>query len=167
MIIVICAVIAVIFGLWYWFSEGHCFEDLIFVLLGGVVGFLVGLLIMLCAQPLFFNAQYDEQLVETVELITLEDNFGVQGSAYLFSTQIDSELKYTYLYNSARGLTTGTIDANDAYLRYDAKSPHIEIYEEHHCNAILDWLFCPGGTFYVIYVPEGSIVTNSYNIDLK
>lgn len=167
MIIVVCAVIAVIFGLWYWVSEGHYFEDLIWVLLCGVAGLLIGFVILLCAQPLFFDAQYDEQLVETVDLIALEDNFGVQGSAYLCSTQIDSELKYTYLYKSTRGLTTGTIDADDAYLRYDAQFPHIEIYEEHHSNAILDWLFCSGGTFYVIYVPEGSIVTNSYNVDLK
>lgn len=122
---------------------------------------------MLCAQPCFFDTKYDEQLVDTIELVTLEDNFGVQGSAYLFSTQIDNELKYTYLYESTRGLTTGTIDADDAYLRDNAENPRIEIYEEHHPNVILDWLFWPGGTFYVIYVPEGSIMTNSYNVDLK
>lgn len=167
MIIIVCIVISIVLGLWYWFSEGHYAEDLIYILLYGSTGLLVGFLIMLCAQPLFFNTQYDEQLVETIELTALEDNFGVQGSAYLFSTQIDSELKYTYLYKSTRGLTTGTIDADDAYLRDDAKSPRIEIYKEHHPNVILDWLFWPGDTFYVIYVPEGSIVTNSYNIDLK
>lgn len=167
MIIVICVGIAVAIGLWFWFLEGHYFEDFIYVLFGSVAGLLVGFLIMLCAQPCFFDTKYDEQLVDTIELVTLEDNFGVQGSAYLFSTQIDNELKYTYLYESTRGLTTGTIDADDAYLRDNAENPRIEIYEEHHPNVILDWLFWPGGTFYVIYVPEGSIVTNSYNVDLK
>lgn len=167
MIIVIFVGIAVAIGLCFWFLEGHCFEDLIYVFFGGVVGLLIGFLVLLCTQFCFSDTKYDEQLVETIELVTLEDNFGVQGSAYLFSTQIDNELKYTYLYESARGLTTGTIDADDAYLRDDTGNPRIEIYEEHHSNAILDWLFCPGGTFYVIYVPEGSIVTNSYNVDLK
>ena len=167
MIIVVCTVIAIAIGLWFWFLEGHYFEDFIYVLFGSVAGLLAGFLIILCAQPCFFDTKYDEQLVETIELVTLEDNFGVQGSAYLFSTQIDNELKYTYLYESTRGLTTGTIDADDAYLRDNAENPRIEIYEEHHPNVILDWLFWPGGTFYVIYVPEGSIVTNSYNVDLK
>ena len=167
MIIVICVVIAVVIGLYFWFSKGYYFEDFIYVPFSGVLGLLVGFLIMLLAPPCFFNTQFDEQLVETIELVTLEDNFGVQGSAYLFSTQIDNELKYTYLYESTRGLTTGTIDADDAYLRDNTENPRIEVYEEHHPNVILDWLFWPGSTFYVIYVPEGSIVTNSYNVDLK
>ncbi len=167
MIIVVFVVIGLILGIAFWISEGHCFEDCIYVLMTGACGLLIGFIVMFCAQPFFFNSTFKEELVETVDLVALEDNFGLEGSAFLFSAQIDNELNYTYLYNSSRGLTTNTINADDSYLRYDATTPRIEKYKEHHPNNLLDWLFWPGGTFYIIYVPEGSIVTNSYNIDLK
>lgn len=167
MIIIVLIVVCVIASFCYWLYDGHFFEDLFWVLASGVCGLFVGFIVMMCAQSCFFNSEFDEELIETVELVALEDNFGLEGSAFLFSTQIDGELNYTYLYNSSRGLTTATVDANDSYLRYDTESPRVEVYEEHHPNGLLDWLFWPGGTFYVIYVPEGSIVTNSYNIDLK
>lgn len=54
MIIVICVGIAVAIGLWFWFLEGHYFEDFIYVLFGGVAGLLVGFPYYAMRTALFF-----------------------------------------------------------------------------------------------------------------
>ena len=167
MIVAVCAIIGLVIGLVCWIYEGHYFEDFFYVLALGAVGLILGFVILLCAQPCFFNADFDSDLTETTDLVSLADNYGFEGSAFIFSSCVNSELQYTYLYESERGLTTKTIDADDTYLRYTNDIPIIEEYEERHLNWLINWLFIPGGTYYIIYIPEGSIVTNQYSIDLQ
>ena len=167
MIIVVCVLVSLIIGLIIWIREGCYFDDFCHVLLMGAIGLTLGLVVLLCAQLYFFNTEFDGDLTETTNLVSLADNYGVKGSAFVFSGYVNSELQYTYLYESEHGLTTKTIDADNVYLRYTNDAPIIEKYKERHPNWLINWLFIPGGTYYIIYVPEGSVITNQYSVDLQ
>ena len=167
MIAVICVLVSLIIGLTIWIREGHYFDDFGYVICGMIAGLVLGFVVLLCAQLCFFNTDFDSDLVETTNLVSLADNYGFEGSAFIFSSCVNSELQYTYLYESERGLTTKTIGADNTYLRYTNDAPIIEKYKERHPNWLINWLFIPGGTYYIIYVPEGSVITNQYSVDLQ
>ena len=167
MIIAVCAIVGLVIGLVYWIYKGHYFEDFLYVLAIGAIGLILGATIFLFSQFCFSTTDFDSDLIETTNLVSLTDNYGFEGSAFIFSSCVNSELQYTYLYKSERGLTTKTVDADDTYLRYTNNTPVIEKYAEKHPNWLINWLFVPGGTYYIIYIPEGSVVTNQYSIDLQ
>jgi hypothetical protein len=167
---IICFIIALAVYIGDW---GFDFEGLGLATLVGVAGFCAGLIILLFA-VLGFEASDDagKIIVETnrTELIALQDNYEIEGSACLFSSIIDEEMKYVYLYEDpARDITYKSIDADECYIKYinEGERPYIQEWEERCKSDFWYWLFALGRTHYTFYLPKGSVIENVYKVDLE
>lgn len=174
MIIVIGFFLAmIIFLIYTHFEYGLDLESCIFSLIMGCLGSALSLVIFLIAGCIFESLPAENKMVEEldrVELIALKDNFEMNGSAFLFSTVINEKLEYTYVYEEpGRGLTTASIDADEAYIQYidESEQPYIETWLERPKNNFVNWLFCPGSVHHTIYLPYGSVIENIFEINLE
>lgn len=160
-------IIAIIGGLFEW---GLDFEELFkSALAGAFVGCLLGCGVLGVGSAIvtLTTSEWNETMVEETPLVALKDNFNNEGTAFLFSSAVDETLKYHYIYEvPGKGMTTGEVYADDAYIQYREGNPCIQKWKTSHHNKVLDWLFIPGYNFYIIIVPEGS-VTTEYNINLE
>ena len=115
----------------------------------------------------------DAKIIEygtKTELVALKDNFQVEGSRFLFSSVVNEKLKYTYIYDTNMGMTTGSVDADKTYIEYigEDEIPYIQTWIKRPKNTVFEKLFLSKeGTYYTIYLPEGSIIENAYEIDLE
>ena len=131
---------------------------------GGVVlGLIAGLAVLLIGLNQFNELPDSEKRFEygeMTELIALKDN--------TFLSRHGEDLKYIYFYESPRGITYGEIDADDAYIHYISagETPRIQEWKEYSKSNFKNWLFSIERTYYTIYLPEGSVIENSYQIDL-
>ena len=170
--LIICIVTAV--GCFLWgLSEDGIGSAFFLGFFGGFIGLLIGLLVVLFGCCMFENMPTESKVIEyneDVKLIALKDNFGVNGQGYLFSSYVKDELKYVYLYeDETRGITTNTVDADKAYIKYidNSETPHIQKWSEVSKSAVFNWLFCPCTVRYTIYLPEGTVIENTYEVDLE
>lgn len=107
---------------------------------------------------------------EKVKLIALEDNQGIEGRAFLYSSYMKEELTYTYLYEHSTGaITSNSIKAKNCFIRYieENETPYITYWHTEAKNKFVNWFFKPQNNYYTIYLPRGSVIENSYNIDLR
>ena len=113
------------------------------------------------------NKVYIEK--DKTQLIALKDNFQVEGTAFLFSSSVNDQLKYTYIYETPHGMTTKSINAGKCYIKYINKDecPYIQEWELRCKSDILYWLFVISETKYTIYLPEGSVIQNVYEVNLE
>jgi len=160
-------IIAIIGCLFEWGLDfGELFKS---ALAGAFIGCLLGCGVLGAGRAIVTlnTSEWNETMVEETPLVALKDNFNNEGTSFLFSSVVDETLKYHYIYEvPGKGMTTGEVRADNAYLRYEDVDPCIQKWETSHPNKVLDWLFAPGSHFYVIIVPEGS-VTSEYSIDLE
>ena len=174
MIIVISMIIAIIIlvcvEIKEWGISWRIFEG---IGLGFLVGLLCGFLLLLFGNA-FCSCITEKDMVidtiETTELIALKDNYTLEGEAFLFSSTINEDLTYTYLYNIPnKGITTESIKATNAYLNYisENEKPYIQKITEIPRSKILYYLFLCDNTYYSIYLPQGSIIENVYEINLE
>ena len=173
MICIICAITAAVIFLVISIKDwGFEWGNFLFSILVGLGGFLAGLLIILFASAIFSSTPIEDcKIVETdrVELVALKDNFQIEGSAFLFSSVVNEKLEYTYIYETDMGLTTNSIRADQAYIKYidgDA-TPYIQTWEVRPHSNFVNWMFCLGYYRYTIYLPQGSVIENVYEIDLE
>lgn len=159
-------IIAIIGCLFEWGLDfGELFKS---ALAGAFVGCLLGCGVLGVGSAIVTlnTSEWNETMVEETPLVALKDNFNNEGTAFLFSSVVDETLKYHYIYEiPGKGMTTGEVDADDAYIQYGEGNPCIQKWKTSHPNETLDWLFIPGYHFCIIIVPEGS-VTTEYNVDL-
>lgn len=132
--------------------------------LGLVLGFILGLVVLIGGLNHFSELPDSEKRFEygeMTELIALKDN--------TFLSRCGEDLKYIYFYESPRGITYGEIDADDAYIHYISvgETPRIQEWKEYSKSNFKNWLFGIERTYYTIYLPEGSVIENSYQIDLE
>lgn len=171
-IFIICIIVAVGCFLWGLFEDG-IFGALFLGFVGGFIGSLFGLLIVLFGCGIFESMPAESKVIEyneDVKLIALKDNFGASGRGYLFSSYVKDELKYVYLYeDEIRGITTNSIDADKAYIKYidNSEAPHIQKWSEVSKSKVFNWLFHPYTVRYTIYLPEGTVIENTYEVDLE
>lgn len=173
MIMIICAVVAMVIFLGvtirdYGFEWGFFFMSF----LVGIVGSLVGVVITVIAMAIFSSTPIEDcKIVETdkIELIALKDNFQIEGSVFLFSSIVNEKLEYTYIYETDMGLTTQSIRADDAYIKYidENETPYLQAWEVRPRSNFIYYMFCPGYCKYTIYLPYGSVIENVYEIDLE
>ena len=170
--LIICIVVAV--GCFLWgLSEDDIGSAFFLGFVGGFISFFIGLLVVLFGCCMFESMSAESKAIEyneDVKLIALKDNFGINGQGYLFSSYVKDELKYVYLYeDEIRGITTNSIDADKAYIKYidNSETPHIQKWSEVSKSQVFNWLFCPGTVRYTIYLPEGSVIENTYEVDLE
>ena len=173
MIILICAILGAAIGFIACIAEYGFDIDAFFAgFLTGLIGLLCGTFIWCCV-PTFDSvpqANRETVITEDYELIALKDNFGYQGQRYVFSSYIDEDLYYVYMYHGNRGITSGKAQANKAYIKYltnDAETPYIEKISESHKNDLWDALWLWGETYYIIHLPQGSVVENVFEINLE
>ena len=106
-----------------------------------------------------------------IELIALKDSFGFDGSDYIISTHVESELKYLYVYNTGEaGNTVGYLDADKVYIRYieENETAYFQTWKREPKNKMLKCLFIDDGIeHYTLYLPKSSVIESIYKIDLE
>ena len=173
MIIVIMTIAAWAIFLGYMHHEwGWEWSSFFFSFIIALVGFLTGVMICFIASGIFSFQPIEDCRIEKreqIELVALKDDFQIEGSVFLFSSVVDQELKYTYIYETDYGRTTNSIDADQCYVKYIGKdiNPYIQKWEVMPKSNFINWLFKPGYYKYTIYLPEGSVIENIYEIDLE
>lgn len=111
------------------------------------------------------------KIVETFEIISLNDNNQMQGRFFLGSGQIDSR-SYFSMYSKDEFGYIDRLDlpTSNSSLVYTNEKPFVEKYEKFtDYDNILNWLFIPvtdSQPFYLIHIPNGTII-NEFNLDLK
>ena len=113
----------------------------------------------------------EEKQYSTVshKIVALKDNKGSKGSFLLGSGYIEDELYYYYFEETNEGLKKKKLIASDCYIKYDDNPRVIEYTHTGYKKAYHYIYGTPEvihGTYYVIYVPKGSI-TSEFKIDLE
>ena len=173
MIIVICGVVVFLGVLIKWIKDyGFELSAIPLSLMMGFAGALGGLITLLIACGIFGSLPIEDcriDMEERTELVALKDNFQIEGSAFLFSSVVDENLHYTYIYETDMGMTTNSINSSEAYIKYIEvnATPYIQTWYVRPHSDFIHWLFCPGYYRYTIYLPEGSVIENVYEVDLQ
>lgn len=175
MIMIVCFIITVAGILIYEYSDFGMldFGSFIFSFVVGLFGGFIGLLIMLFVSMGFNDRPLEDCRItysdEKIELVALKDNFQVEGTAFLFSSTVNDELKYTYIYETDMGMTTKSLKANGCYIKYinDNETPYIQKWTVSHPSKFMNKMFFLPYDRYTIYLPEGSVIEEVYNIDIE
>ena len=172
-------VFVVFFGLCLWI-DGWCGSTFGIPIALGVGGLLLAFFASVIVSFCVPSTAVGEVGRTELQLNALNDKMAVEGyhgGRYVYRGYIDEELQYTYLYKAnGKGITSGHCDADKTYINYikDAEQPKLVTVEYNIINPV--WKFfsvndMAGASYrceYYLYVPEGSIVTESqYEIDLE
>lgn len=103
---------------------------------------------------------------ESIPLVALKDNMNVSGSVFIFSTAVNEELKYNYIIETEFGKTIDEVGADICFIRY-GDTANIQKLHNESKSKIVNWLFMPKRSFYIITLPEGSVIENEYEVDLE
>ena len=100
------------------------------------------------------------------EIYALSDNIGSEGSFFLGTGQVGSDISYYYVVDSENGKHIESVKRENAYVKYgDEHTVTIVSYEFE--NKALHWIaFSTKENDYIFRVPEGTI-TSSFQIDLN
>lgn len=176
MIVVICLLIGLVVGIVIAFDTGIDLVEYIFIpMLSIFCGFAIGLFALGFGQTMIIDTMPADKTnivyTDRVELIALKDSFGFDGSDYIISTHVESELKYLYVYKAGEaGNTVGYLDADRVYIRYieENETAYFQTWMREPKNKILKCLFINNGTeYYTLYLPKSSVIESIYKIDLE
>jgi hypothetical protein len=145
--------------------------------LGVIAGILVAILV--CA--IIFGGGWAiaccgeriEVSAEPIEVISLKDNYGVEGYFYYRRGSVDSELEYVYLYETTKHgaavIAVDSIPANRCYIReiVEGEVPHIEVYHSRPKSNFLYNTYGNISTEYILVIPTDGIVKDQYIVDLE
>jgi len=134
-------------------------------LLSGALGLLLTSIV-----TLFLFASTDTyykiepiECVKTTEIYALEDNV----TSYVYRYCANRKITYSYIYQDELGMKSETIKDTHTYIRFGDKNTHrLEEWRGRFTNKFYSWYF-GDETVYIFVVPEGSVIQESYNIDLK
>lgn len=105
---------------------------------------------------------------DTTELIALKDNISIEDNFYLRCGYIEGSLFYCYIIDTPIGLKTECVPANKCYIKYTNNKPYIVTYKSQIKNDFVRWAFGNiSDTRYTIYLPEGSVISDYYGINLE
>lgn len=101
--------------------------------------------------------------IKTTEIYALEDNI----VSYVHRYCSDDNITYSYIYQDELGMKSETIKDTHTYIQFGDKNTHcLEEWRGRFTNKFYNWYF-GDRTIYIFIIPEGSVVQESYNIDLK
>lgn len=166
----ICVVGFVIWGVIESYGWGRLWWGLLGLFFGAIIGLLLCLVVLALGNACAGECTGRIEVKETTHIYAVKDNLTTEGEYYLFSGYVNEDLKYFYVYeDEVRGLATKSVPANISYIRYiePADQPYIQKWTQYHENEVLNRLFFCGKTGYTFYLPEGSVITDYYNIDLE
>ena len=177
MIIVYCSILGFIICALYearsWGSWNFDGDSILSGLIGLLVGLVVGLGAFVIGDSIIYNTFEDKleiEYCEPIELVSLKDSFGLEGNNYLFGGYFSEELKYVYIYNDPmRGMQAEQIEANNAYIKYltDNTTPYLQPWRYRAPNDFVNHLFGPSAIHYTFYLPSGSVIEDTYQVDLE
>ena len=164
-------ILVVIFSIWFikFLHDDDCsfVGGFFFWLFVTFLAFLLSLaMIGLCSSvAVIFPQTCEKSSME--HIIALDDSTGVSGRAgFLGSGYVEDELYYYYMTDAKEGFQAKKIKAEDTYVRY-SDEPIVETYTATNFKNKLLWLIAlPIKSFYIVYIPEGSIIEN-HRIDLE
>lgn len=167
---IICAIIGFICG---YCDCGDIIDGILGLIASLFIGFFLGLIVWCFGASCYETVPAENResvIVEDYELIALRDNFNTEGRGFIFSSYIDEDLYYVYLYDGPRGITSGKVKAENTYIKYlesANETPYILEQREQHKNHFLNHLWVWGETYYTIHLPQGSVIENVYEVDLS
>ena len=123
-----------------------CTIDLVFL----------SLCIIECADP----EVYSTEEIATYDISAINDN-------YISQYYEKDGPYYSFLYSTNNGLKMETIDADNATIVYTEEDPYIVANNIRFVNPILNFFYKPNDIEYIIYIPEGSVIQDTYRIDLE
>lgn len=140
-------------------------EGFVMSLLGGIAGLLlVGLatiLMFACAETNYKIEPIER--TKTTEIYALEDNV----VSYVHRYCVNDNITYSYIYQDELGMKSETIKDTHTYIQFgDKDTHHLEEWRGRFTNKFYNWYF-GDRTIYIFVIPEGSVIQESYNIDLK
>ena len=147
----------------FWHYSMDKFDYFCAIICGLGLGFIctivlipLSLCIIECADPEVYSAEK----VATYDIGAINDN-------YISQYYKDNGPCYSFLYSTDNGLKIETIDADDATIVYTEEDPYIVVNNLRFVNPILNFLCGPWSTEYTIYIPEGSVIQDTYRINLE
>ena len=158
------------FGLNGW---GDWTDWVLGAILGVLVALLVGAIVLGGGWAIACCSEQIEVVAEPIEVLSLKDNYGVEGYFYYRHGSIDSELEYVYLYETTKHgaavIAVDSIPANRCYIREitEGEVPHIEVY---HSRPKSNFLYNAYGNIsieYILVIPTDGIVKDQYIVDLE
>lgn len=108
-------------------------------------------------------ATYSAESTKTYSITALSDNF----SSYVGRYYTEDGLYYSFLYQTDKGITAKSIEADQSYIKNTDNAPYIEENKIRFKNPVLNFLLGPWSTEYTIYIPEDSFIQENYVIDLE
>lgn len=101
--------------------------------------------------------------IKTTEIYALEDNV----VSYVHRYCSDDNITYSYIYQDELGMRSATIKDTHTYIQFGDKDTHyLEEWRGRFTNKFYSWYF-GDRTIYIFVIPEGSVIQESYNIDLE
>lgn len=162
-VIIIFIILSIIWG-YLLFCDALCIFDYFVSIIGGLgLGFLSTILftlIAVCIIDLADPEVYSAEEIATYDISAIKDN-------YISQYYGEDGPCYSFLYLTDNGLKTETIDADNATIVYTEEDPYIVVNNLRFVNPILNFLCGPWSTEYTIYIPEGSVIQDTYRIDLE
>lgn len=142
------------------------------IFVGPIIGFFIGAMVMATGNFILSTLPEDTRVIEICgdeNLIALKDNFQVNGTAFIFTSVVDENLKYSFLYETDMGIKSYSVNADNSYIKYinANETPHVQHWKEVSANKLFNWLFMPGASHWTFYLPEGSVIENTYEVDLE
>lgn len=143
------------------FAE-YLFSTILGVVLSAFITFLFAIII--CGIVIFVEpATYSAKTTQTYSITALSDNF----SSYVGCYYTEDGLYYSFLYQTDKGITAKSIEADQSYIKNTDDAPYIEENKIRFKNPVLNFLLGPWSTEYTIYIPEDSFIQENYVIDLE
>lgn len=140
----------------------YLFSTIVGVVLSAFVAFLI--MFIICGIVIFVEpATYSAKTTQTYSITALNDNF----SSYVGRYYTEDGLYYSFLYQTDKGITAKSIEANQSYIKNTDDAPYIEENKIRFKNPVLNFLLGPWSTEYTIYIPEDSFIQENYVIDLE
>jgi len=162
----ITIIVCIILGgfLFYIFTD----EDRILTSsIGGALGAMVGLML---AMALLEIVEAEYKVMESYNIVSLQDNNGIHGSFFLGIGSINDKMRYTFYYEKEEGLyKMRQLNPSQVSIKYTDKNPRVEELGRVPIKSFMKkftLVNCKVCRKYIIYVPRGSI-KNNYNLDAQ
>lgn len=171
-IIIVSALLGGFLFLWaerreygYWdFDFSACLMAFVF----SIVGMAASFLLLLILSGVFPS---EERLYKEQEISALKDTTRIQGQAYLFTSTVNETEYYHYITTTPRGINKAKAEIKNSYIIEDNNvKPTVKIYRNEYTWALAEWIYGKqawGSNVYEFYVPEGTVISNYYDVGVE
>ena len=120
------------------FFAEYLFSTVLGVMLSALITFLFAIII--CGIVIFVEpATYSAKTTQTYSITALSDNF----SSYVGRYYTEDGLYYSFLYQTDKGITAKSIEADQSYIKNTDDAPYIEENKIRFKNPVLNFLLGP------------------------